>query len=79
MSSPDNLEYQFIQTQLQANRFAKGVIHNQIAGLMQLVQQNRQALTQIETSDRELEARLEAMPHNNQMVLVNYAPIPEGT
>ena len=76
----ENLEYQFLNTQLQSNNYIKAVIENDIAQLTQLILQKRQSLREIEDNSRQIGHRIHALSSKNkELVLVNYLPeVPIG-
>lgn len=79
MNSTDNLEYQFIQTQLRCNQWVIGVMENEITQLMTIIHQKRQAMKEIHQMTSDLQARIDSMPHDNRMVFVDYTGLPHDS
>lgn len=73
----ENLEYQYLQTQLQSNRYVKSILQHNITQLLNIVSQYGQTIKEIEQHDNELNARVSAIGKDNGMVLVDFFPLPQ--
>lgn len=69
----ESIEYQYIQTQLAANRYVRNVMETDITNLLNMAHQKRQIISDINQQDIELHNRINAMSNSNKY-LVNYSP-----
>lgn len=67
----ENLEYNFLQNQINSNNQIRSVLQHEITTLMALIHQKRQWIDKIEENDRLLSARMDAIGHKNK-TLVHY-------
>ena len=67
----DNSEYQFLNMQLDANKYVKAMLESDISKLLQLVHEKRNTIKQIEDMDRELKIRMDAVASDNKFFPVS--------
>lgn len=65
----DNLEYNFLQNQLDANNLVRSIIHQEISNLFNIIHQNRGLLDQLDERDKEIRERIQAIGEGNKALV----------
>lgn len=65
----ENLEYQFINYQIEANNNIRSFLQNEITKLMMLIQDNRKIINQLDELDRKLNIRANQIGGENKLIV----------
>lgn len=69
----NDLEFNFIQNQLNANNQVRAIIQQEITTLLNLVHQKRQWLSQLDEQDRQLNFRANTINDGTNKTIVKHA------
>ena len=67
----ENIEYNFLLNQINANNQIRSVIQQQISSLLAVVHQNRQWMEQLDENDRQLNLRMNAIGGENKTLVAH--------
>lgn len=68
----ENIEYNFITNQINANNQIRSILNHEIATLAGLIHQKKDWLRQTEEQDRELQIRARAIGDKNKTIVKYY-------
>lgn len=67
-----DIEYNFLQNQLEANNRIKSVLQFEITSLLNIIHQKRQWIDQMESNDKELNLRLSSLREKDKKLVKHY-------
>ncbi len=65
----ENLEYNFLMNQLNANNQIRAVLQNYIANALAVVHQQRDLINRLEEQDKQINLRLQAIGSDNKTIV----------
>lgn len=67
-----DIEYNFLQNQLEANNRIKSILQFEITSLLNIIHQKRQWIDQMDNNDKELNLRLSSIREKDKKLVKHY-------